>query len=134
VERLAPRGSLPGAVTDSVASKLLDPHAILRACDGHASLLDRIREVFRETLPDELARVRAALGDCNFERLREAVHGLAGTVGLFSTVTADIALTLEDEAAHENFERCSALLERLTSMCHALLEETAAITIDSLRL
>jgi hypothetical protein len=65
--------------------------------------------------------------------LREAAHRLAGTASEFSTVTADIALTLEDEAIRQDRESCAALVERLGSMCDALLKETATLSIDSLK-
>ncbi|HEY3667958.1 MAG TPA: ATP-binding protein, partial [Polyangiaceae bacterium] len=134
VERLVKRWSLVGGVSARAPSELLDPCAILRACDGETSLLAKILVVFRKSLPNQLAVVRAALGTRDFVSLREASHTLAGTVGTFSTVTAEIALTLEDEAVRRDLERCVALAERLTSMCAALLEETAALSIDSLRL
>jgi CheY-like chemotaxis protein len=134
VERLVQRLPQAGRVSRQVESRLLDPRAILRACDGQASLLHKILVVFRKSLPKHLSRVQTALGSGDFASLREAAHSLAGTVGAFSTVTADIALTLEDEAIHHDLESCRALVERLASMCDALLEETATLSIDSLKL
>ncbi len=134
VERLIPRWSPADDRSARVESKLLDPRAILRACDGQASLLDKLLVVFRESLPSHLARVRTALGAGDFGSLREAAHGLAGTVGIFSTVTSDIALTLEDEAVGQDLENSAALVERLVSMCDALLAETATLSFDSLKL
>ena len=134
VERLLSRWSPASGSSAQVESRLLDPRVILRACDGQASLLDKILVVFRESVPNHLERARTALSEHDFPSLREAAHGLAGTVSLFSTVTADIALTLEDEAVRQDLESCGALLERLASMCHALLDEAAALSIDSLKL
>ena len=48
----------PARVRDS---RLLDPGAILRACGGRPAILERICEVFRQSLPGHLARVRSAL-------------------------------------------------------------------------
>ncbi|HXK16714.1 MAG TPA: response regulator, partial [Polyangiaceae bacterium] len=134
IERLVRRWSPSGGVSAQVESHLLDPRAILRACDGQASLLKKILVVFRKSLPKHMSRVRTALDAGDFAGLREAAHSLAGTVGAFSTVTADIALTLEDEAVRRDLESCTALVERLGSMCDALLEETATLSIDSLKL
>ena len=50
----------PARVRDS---RLLDPSAILRACGGRPATLERLREVFQQSLPGHLARVRSALGD-----------------------------------------------------------------------
>ncbi len=134
VDRLLRRWPPARGASPQVESGLLDPRAILRACDGQASLLHKILVVFRESLPNHLARIRTALSVGDFVSLGEAAHGLAGTVGLFSTVTADIGLTLEDAAARQDLESCTALVERLGSMCHALLEETATLSLDSLKL
>jgi PAS domain S-box-containing protein len=134
IERLVRRWSPAGSVSPQLESQLLDPRAILRACDGQASLLEKILAVFRRSLPSHMSRVRTALGASDLAGVREAAHSLAGTVGVFSTVTADIALTLEDEAVRRDLESCRALVERLGSMCEALLQETATLSIDSLKL
>jgi hypothetical protein len=43
-------------------------------------------------------------------------------------------LTLEDEAVRHDLDSCTALVERLGSMGDGLLEETATLSIDSLKL
>jgi HPt (histidine-containing phosphotransfer) domain-containing protein len=113
---------------------LLDPRTILHAIDGQASLLELLLPVFRQTLPSQMSAVRAALANGDFPGLREAAHRLNGTVCTFSTVTADVASTLEDAAVRQEPETCAALVERLGSMCDALLEATATLSIDSLPL
>jgi two-component system sensor histidine kinase/response regulator len=123
-----------GHAPSHVGPGLLDSRAILRAIDGQASLLEKLLPVFRQTLPDQMSAIRAALADGDFARLREAAHRLIGTVGTFSTVTADVASTLEDAAVRQDPESCGALVERLGSMCDALLEATATLSIDSLML
>jgi two-component system sensor histidine kinase/response regulator len=126
--RWPPAGRGPGHVEPG----LLDPRAILRAIDGQASLLEKLLPVFRKTLTGQSSAIRAARADGDFALLREAAHRLAGTVGAFSTVTADVASTLEDAAVRQEPESCAALVERLGSMCDALLEATATLSIDSL--
>ena len=81
-----------------------------------------------------MARVRAAQASGNLEELREAAHQLVGTVGAFSTVAAGVASTLEDAAIRQDRESCAALVERLGSLCAALLDATVALSIDSLSL
>jgi hypothetical protein len=58
----APRRSEPG---------LLDRRAILRTCGGDGAVLEKLRDVFRRTLPPRIPLVRAALTKRDFERLRE---------------------------------------------------------------
>jgi PAS domain S-box-containing protein len=134
VERLVRRGSPTKGVSPQVESELLDPRAILRACDGQGLLLEKILGVFRTSLPNHVFRIRTALDAGDWVSLREDAHRLAGTASAFSTVTADIALMLEDEATRQDLESCTALVGRLGSMCDALLEETATLSIDSLKL
>ncbi len=124
----APAGPAPR----SVEPGLLDGRAIRRACDDQASVLEALCTVFRRSLPAQMARVRDALAHGDLVRLREAAHQLSGTVGAFSTVTADVASTLEDAAEREEGESCAALVERLGRLCAALLDATATLAIDSL--
>jgi CheY-like chemotaxis protein len=121
----SPRGVEPG---------LLDARAVLRACGGQAAILEKLRVVFRRSLPGQMSRARAALASGNLHELREAAHQLVGTVGAFSTVTAGIASTLEDAAIREERESCAALVERLGSLCDALLDATETLSLDSLSL
>jgi two-component system sensor histidine kinase/response regulator len=134
VDRLMTQWPPAAAAPSHLEPGLLDARAILRAIDGHASLLEKLLPVFRQTLPSQISAIRAALVDGDFTRLREAAHRLAGMVGTFSTVTADVASTLEDAAVRQEPESCGALVERLGSMCDALLEATATLSIDSLTL
>jgi CheY-like chemotaxis protein len=122
---VAPRAVEPG---------LLDARAILRACGQQAAVLEKLRVVFRRTLPVQLSRVRAALASGDLHELREAAHQLVGTVGAFSTVAAGVASTLEDAAIRQDRESCAALVDRLGSLCDALLDATVTLSIDSLAL
>jgi PAS domain S-box-containing protein len=124
----------PIAAPRAVEPGLLDARAILRACGQQAAVLEKLRVVFRRTLPVQRARVRAALASGDLQELREAAHQLVGTVGAFSTVAAGVASTLEDAAIRQDRESCAALVERLGSLCDALLDATVTLSIDSLSL
>jgi len=114
--------------------EILDARAILRASGGQAAILEKLRVVLRRTLPVQMARTRAAQASANFHELREAAHQLVATVGAFSTVTANIASALEDAAIREERGSCAALVDRLGSLCDALIDATEKLTIDSLSL
>jgi signal transduction histidine kinase/CheY-like chemotaxis protein len=114
------------------ASRLLDPRAVLRACGGRASTLDKLCEVFRRSLPDHLAHCRSALRDHDLPRLSEAAHMLYGTLAAFSTIAGAVASTLEDSAVRRELESCTALVERLEEMSAELLEDMRALTIEGL--
>jgi PAS domain S-box-containing protein len=121
----APRG---------VDRALVDPRAILRACGGDPTIFETLRSVFRRNLPKLLSRARVAQERGDLMDLREAVHQIVGTVGAFSTVTADMASTLEDAAVRGDRESCATLVLRLGSQCDALLDATLALSIESLSL
>jgi PAS domain S-box-containing protein len=63
---------------------LLDPAALLAACDGDAELLRKMCGHFRTFVPGRLAEVSEALRDRNTLRLREATHKVGGMVSSFS--------------------------------------------------
>jgi two-component system sensor histidine kinase/response regulator len=113
---------------------LLDARAIRRACGGEPELLERVRVVFRKSMPAQMSRVRSALAAGDLRELREAAHQILATVGAFSTVTADVASTLEDAAIREESDVCAGLVERLGSLCDALLVATERLSIDSISL
>jgi HPt (histidine-containing phosphotransfer) domain-containing protein len=114
------------------ASRLLDPKAILRACGGRASTLDKLCEVFRRSLPDHLGRCRTALRANDLPRLSEAAHMLYGTLGAFSTIAGAVASTLEDSAVRGELGSCTALVERLEDLSAELLEDMRALTIEGI--
>jgi HPt (histidine-containing phosphotransfer) domain-containing protein len=124
----------PLAAPAAVEPGLLDTRAMLRASGGQAAVLEKLRVVFQRTLPVQMSRVRAALARDDLEELREAAHQLVATVGAFSTITASVASALEDAAIQADRESCAALVERLGSLCEALLEATVTLSIDSLSL
>jgi CheY-like chemotaxis protein len=110
---------------------LLDARAIARAFDGQLSIPEKLRAVFRQSLLDQMSQIREALRTRNFVRLSEAAHRLVGSVGAVSTVTAKVAAALEDAAICEELESCAAFVDRVESMCEALLVATATFSLES---
>jgi response regulator RpfG family c-di-GMP phosphodiesterase len=134
MERLVAQWPLVAPAQRAIEPGLLDARAILRASGRQAALLEKLRVVFRRTLPVQMARVGSALASGDLAAVREAAHQLVGTVGAFSTVTAGVASTLEDAAIRDDRESCAALVERLGSLCDGLLAATETLSIDSLSL
>jgi two-component system sensor histidine kinase/response regulator len=115
-------------------SRLLDARVIIQTCGGRPAVLDRLCELFRRTVPANMAATRAALDERDFAQLRRAAHMLAGTLSAFSTIAAALASTLEDTAIDEDLERCSSLVAQLESTCTVLVEETRGLTLEALEL
>jgi PAS domain S-box-containing protein len=121
------------APADDQSLDLLDPRTILATCGGDAAILARICQVFRASVPGQIARVRSALSEEDAPRLREAAHLLRGTLSAFSTIAGTTASNLEEEAASGRIDGCGPLVERLESICTALIEQTRDLSIEKLK-
>jgi PAS domain S-box-containing protein len=127
IERVAAR---PAA--DRARPELIDARVLRAACGGDAVLLDRLCQVFRARLPENLDAVRAALQDGQALRLREAAHKLCGMLSTFSTVAGGVASDLEDQAARGQLVEAPVLVERLETMARELLQRTACLSLADL--
>jgi len=113
-------------------SPLLDARVILQTCGGRPAVLERLLEIFRRSVPEHLAAIRAALVQREFSQLRVSAHMLAATLSAFSRIAGALASTLEDAAFDENLERCTALVGQLESTSATLLDEVRDLTLESL--
>jgi len=115
-------------------SSLLDARAVTRMCGGRASVLDRLCEVFRRSVPEQLMATRGALAAGNLTQLRVAAHMLAGTLSAFSSIAGGVASGLEDAAITEDLATCATLVGRLESLGATLIEDTRGLTLEDLNL
>lgn len=114
--------------------RLLDHQALRCASGGQVRVLERLREVFRTSLPGQLDRVRSALRDGDLPGLREAAHQVYATLAIFSTTAGAVASTIEESAWREDLVSCTQLVERLDAMSAELLEDARTLTLDELSL
>ena len=112
---------------------LLDPQLLWDVCGGDAGILEKIGQVFRARLPDQLAAVRDALREQDALRLREAAHKLGGMVAAFSTVAGGVASDLEDHAARGQLEEARPLVEQLETMAEELMRLAGGLSLETLR-
>src|SRR5262249_57026701 len=97
--------AIDGALASPRATRtLLDPAALLAACDEDDAMLARIGSVLRARRPARIAAIDHALRDGDAHRLREAAHKLAGMVAAFSTSAGRVASDLEDRAARGDLD------------------------------
>jgi PAS domain S-box-containing protein len=87
----APRPDEPDA---GAPGGLLDPAALLAACDGDAELLRKMCRHFQAFVPGRLAEAGEALRGRDAPRLREEAHKLGGMVSTFSATAAEAAALL----------------------------------------
>jgi signal transduction histidine kinase/ActR/RegA family two-component response regulator/HPt (histidine-containing phosphotransfer) domain-containing protein len=117
----------PSSFTPHPSDGLLDPAALLAACDGDGELLRKMCRHFQTHAPARLAEVGEALQDQDTLRLQEAVHKLGGMVSSFSATAAEAAVLLgrlgtegKIEEAIQTHSRLAELLSRLLAVSHIL--------------
>src|SRR5215469_9872175 len=100
---------------------LLDPAALLAACDGDAELLRKMCRHFQTFVPGRLAEVSQAIRDEDAKRLREAAHKLGGIVSSFSATAAEAAALLEQLGSQGKISETAQIHSRLTEMVKSLI-------------
>jgi PAS domain S-box-containing protein len=116
-----------------VLAGLLDPEALLAACDGNEALLRKMCRNFRTHVPGRLAEVTEALRDGNTPRLREAVHKLGGMVSSFSATAAEAAALLGRMGDEGKIEEVTHAHSRLTEIVARLDSVLDAMSVEQLR-
>jgi HPt (histidine-containing phosphotransfer) domain-containing protein len=112
---------------------LLDPAALLAACDGDAELLRRMCRHFQTFAPGRLAEVAEALRDRDSLRLREAAHKLGGMVSSFSATAAEAAALLVRLSGEGKIEEATQTNSWLTEMVERLVAEAETLSIEKLQ-
>ena len=88
-------GSGPPGHSPPEHEHIVDPHALLAACDDDPVLLDKLIHIFRNNAPGSLARVHEAIARQDPAHLRESAHQLRGLLSTFSPKAAQDAALLE---------------------------------------
>jgi PAS domain S-box-containing protein len=112
---------------------LLDPAALLAACDGDDELLRKMCRHFRHFVPGRLAAVAEALRDGHTPRLREAAHKLGGMVSSFSATAAEAAALLGRLGGEGKIEEATQAYSRLTALVGRLHSVLDALSVEHLR-
>jgi PAS domain S-box-containing protein len=112
---------------------LLDPVALLAACDGDAELLRKMCRHFQAFVPDRLAEVGAALRDRDIPRLREAAHKLGGMVSSFSATAAETTALLGRLGSEGKIEEAIQTHSHLTEIVGRLISELDTLSVEQLR-
>jgi signal transduction histidine kinase/CheY-like chemotaxis protein/HPt (histidine-containing phosphotransfer) domain-containing protein len=135
IERVVSGEEVPRPVESDagVPSGLLDPAALLAACDGDAELLRKMCRHFQTFVPSRLAEVSKALRDRNAPRLREAAHKLGGMVSSFSGTAAEAAALLERLGGEGRIEEATQTHSRLTEIVGRLMSVLDTLSVDHLR-
>jgi PAS domain S-box-containing protein len=121
------------AADASVFSGLLDPAALLAACDGDGELLRKLCRHFQTHIPEHLAEVRESLRDRDAARLREAAHKLGGMVSSFSAAAAEAVALLGRFSREGDFEEALHTHARLEEKVRRILASLDMLSIDQLR-
>jgi PAS domain S-box-containing protein len=122
----------PGGCEAGILSGLLDPAALLAACDGDAELLRKMCQHFRTFVPGRLVEVSRALRDRDVSRVREAAHKLGGMVSSFSATAAEAAALLGRLASQGKMEEATQTHSQLTDLVGRLLSALDTLSVEQL--
>ena len=125
--------SLPGKAKLGDGASLIDPAALLTACDGDGEGLRAMCRDFQVYAPAWLAEASDALQARDAHSLREAAHKLCGLLSAFSTAAGGVAADLEDQAARGQLDEARPLVVRLESMVQELIPEVDNVSCEALR-
>jgi CheY-like chemotaxis protein len=112
---------------------LLDPAALLAACDGDAELLRKMCGHFRAFVPGRLAEVSEALRDRDPARLRAAAHKLGGMVSSFSATAAEAVALFGRLGGEGDFEEATQAHSRLAEIVGRLISAFDTLSVEELR-
>jgi PAS domain S-box-containing protein len=112
---------------------LLDPAALLAACDGDGDLLRKMCRHFQSFVPDRLAEVSEALRDRNPTRSQEAAHKLGGMLSSFSATAAEDVVLLQRLLSQGKIEEATQTHIRLTETVAKLISALDTLSVEQLR-
>jgi PAS domain S-box-containing protein len=135
IDRLVPAHSVsqPTQADAGDHSGLLDPAAVLTACEDDAEALRGICRAFQTYLPVRLTEVGDALRAQDAPRLREAAHKLCALLSAFSTKAGNLVLALEEHAAQGRLDEARPLVARLEEMAQELTRLAGGLSLEALR-
>src|SRR5262249_20812203 len=113
-------------------SKLLDARAVLQMCGGRPAVLDRLCDVFRRSVAEQMAASRSAFDDRDLQRLRVGAHMLGATLGAFSTIAGGVASALAGAGVKGDIQAAGTLVQRLEAVVATLVEDTRGLTLEAL--
>jgi HPt (histidine-containing phosphotransfer) domain-containing protein len=131
LDRVVSGGGVPGPA--EMDAGLLDPAALLAACDGDDELLRKMCRHFRTFVPGRLAEVTEAVRDGHTHRLREAAHKLGGMVSSFSATAAEAAALLGRLGDEGKIEEATQAYSRLTEIAERLNSVLDTLSVEQLR-
>jgi HPt (histidine-containing phosphotransfer) domain-containing protein len=115
------------------ANGVLEPAALMAACDGDGGLLGRMIEVFQASAPAHLDSVGKAVERRDAAALRESAHKLRGLLSAFSTTAAEVALRLEQAGAAGQLDGTGEEFATLTDMVQALGVQLPPLSVADLK-
>ena len=113
-----------------IISSVFDLSEALDRVDGDKVLLSEMAELFLESYPEYLSRIKEAVIQADLTALTQAAHALKGSVGNFTTREPfEFARTLEQLGRQGNIDMASQVVVELE---HVLAQLTPAL--ENLRL
>jgi len=122
LEDTKPRPEAPVHLSVYDAAAIFDLDEALDLVDGDKVLLSEMAELFLESYPGYLSRIKEALVQQDLTALTQAAHALKGSVGNFTTREPfEVARALEQIGRHGDIGQASQVVVKLE---HALSQLT----------
>lgn len=116
----------------SVASSVFDLSEALDRVDGDKVLLSEMAELFLESYPGYLSRIKEAVVQADFPALTQAAHALKGSVGNFTTREPfEVARTLEQLGRQGNIDLALQVVVELEEVLAQLTPELENLRLEA---
>lgn len=126
-------GVLSGTSGSAGVDGLLDPIAVLGACEENAETLAVMIGAFQVHLPARMAALREALRAEHRLDVAEAAREIRVALGAFSTTAGDMASGVEHLATQGRVQEALPAVEQLEAVAERLLRLTGSLSIEKLR-
>jgi|GEM_PF-6484144 len=112
-------------------SSVFDLSEALDRVDGDKVLLSEMAELFLESYPGYLSRIKEAVVQADLSALTQAAHALKGSVGNFTTREPfEVARTLEQLGRQGNIDRASQVVVELEEVLAQLTPELENLRLE----
>ena len=113
-------------------SSVFDLSEALDRVDGDKVLLSEMAELFLESYPEYLSRIKEAVVQADLSALTQAAHALKGSVGNFTTREPfEVARTLEQLGRQGNIDRASQVVVELEEVLAQLTPELENLRLEA---
>lgn len=133
LDKNSPLEPEPVSAIEPSQPNLLSPDTLLGACDADPVILSAMCRSLATHLPSAWSKLAAALRAGDKARSSDMAHQLRGMLAAFSNSVSDELGRVEELADEGRLDECAARLPGIEELTQALLEQSSAVTVQSLK-